>query len=79
VVQLEPGATDPPRPFGQPPAARSAAGEPRSAIRDGWRPAWGYGRGQAPGGPRLALWPPGPHQSQNAIRRNRYDVTLLRS
>jgi len=51
VVQLEPGATDPPRPFGPPPAARSAAGEPRSAIRDGWRPAWGMAAARRPAVP----------------------------
>jgi len=37
------------------------------------------GRGRASWGPRLAPWPPGPHQSPGAVRGNRHDVTLLRS
>jgi hypothetical protein len=32
-----------------------------------------------PCGPRLAPWPPGPHQSPDTVRRNRHDVALMRS
>jgi len=53
-------------------------GRPTGDLGVAWRCVLPAG-GLASCGPRLALRPPGPHQSPDVIPRNRHNVTLLRS